>query len=270
MPTPVVLVSKSTFLLFKLVYPLRYRQARSCVCSNLDPPRVGDAADFQHSSDSGRTAWVCRRTAPEQGAPGCTSATSCSMCTASCPRDGLTSLRGRPVLRVALEFLVGDGRPQRPPGGPSLLATSGVTEGRPPANRSRKGWFTKLRRTEDVGHELALAQGVQGGDVQASCAGLQLLNTASLVDDEAEARGDGAAQALRPRLLSTVFEVIPERVRRGRPVAAGDQRRHDREPVREQLEEPRVHEVWRAEDVGDVRRPHAGRRRPRCPGSPRN
>ena len=61
-----------------------------------------------HSSDSGRTAWVCRRTAPEQGAPGCTSATSCSMCTASCPRDGLTSLRGRPVQRVALEFLVGE------------------------------------------------------------------------------------------------------------------------------------------------------------------
>ena len=64
---------------------------------------------------------------------------------ASCPRDGLTSLRGRPVQRVALEFLVGEQplEPQRPPGGPSFLATRGVMSGRPPANRSRKGWFTK-------------------------------------------------------------------------------------------------------------------------------
>ena len=34
-------------------------------------------------------------------------------------------------------------RPQRPPGCPSLLATSGVMSGRPSANRSRKGWVTK-------------------------------------------------------------------------------------------------------------------------------
>ena len=32
---------------------------------------------------------------------------------------------------------------QRPPGAPSLLATSGVMNGRPPANTSRKDWFTK-------------------------------------------------------------------------------------------------------------------------------
>ena len=37
----------------------------------------------------------------------------------------------------------GDGRPQRPPGGPSLLATSGVMGGTPSANSSRKPAFTR-------------------------------------------------------------------------------------------------------------------------------
>ena len=62
----------------------------------------------------------------------------------------------------------------------------------------------------------------------------------------ARSRVRSTAQALRPR-LPTVVE-IPERVRRGRPGARGDQRRDGRQAIGEQLEEPRVHEVRRLLD----------------------
>ena len=110
----------------------------------------------------------------------------------------------------------------------------------------------ELRGSEDVGHPLAVGEDIDCRDGPLLGAGDQLLDTAPLEDDEAEALGDVAAQALRPRLRPSAVQLITERVRRGRSVAAGDQRRHDREPVGEQLAELAVDEVRRAEDVGEV------------------
>ena len=86
---------------------------------------------------------------------------------------------------------------------PAAGRTSAIA-GRPlaPGDQRRHGWQAvgeqvaerpghEVRRAEDVGHELTLAQGVEGGDVRASRAGLQLIDAAPLGDDEAEARGDG-------------------------------------------------------------------------------
>ena len=110
------------------------------------------------------------------------------------------------------------GRTQRPPGGPSLLATSGVMEWQAVGEQVTEGLGHEVRRAEDVGHELTLAQGVEGRDIPALRAGLQLIDAAPLVDDEAEARGDVAAQALRPRLPPTVFQVIPNGSAEGGPL----------------------------------------------------
>ena len=116
-----------------------------------------------------------------------------------------------------------------------------------------EGLVRELRRSEDVGYPLAVGEDIDGRDGPLLGTGDQLLNTAPLVDDEAEALDDGAAQALRPPwLLPVVVKVIPEQVHRGRSVAAGNQRRHEREPVREELPELAVDEVRRPEDVGDV------------------
>ena len=88
----------------------------------------------------------------------------------------------------------------------------------------------ELGRAEDVGDPLAFVQGVEGRDVQALRAGHEIIDAASRVDDAAEADGDVAAQALRPRLPPGAVQFIPEGVRRGRSVAPGDQRCQDGEP----------------------------------------
>ena len=55
----------------------------------------------------------------------------------------------------------------------------------------------ELGCSEDVGHILPVAQRVEGRDVPALRAGREVLDAAPCVDDEAEANGDVAAQAVR-------------------------------------------------------------------------
>ena len=69
-----------------------------------------------------------------------------------------------------------------PAGGPSLLGDQGRHEWQPVGEQLDEARVHEARRSEDVGHELTLAQGVEGGDVRASRTGLQLLDAAPLVD----------------------------------------------------------------------------------------
>ena len=79
----------------------------------------------------------------------------------------------------------------------------------------------EFRRSEDVGDPRAAPQHVQGRDVQRPRACIEVSDATSLIEDEAEARGDVAAQALRPRLGD---HDTGDQVRRRRAVAAHGQR----------------------------------------------
>ena len=53
----------------------------------------------------------------------------------------------------------------------------------------------EARGAEDIGNVGIVVQGIEGRDAPALRSGIQFLDAASRVDDEAEARDDGAAQA---------------------------------------------------------------------------
>ena len=136
-------------------------------------------------------------------------------------------------------------------GRPLALGDQWRESGQPVREELTEGAVRELRGAEYVGDPLPAREGIRGRDAAALRAGRQLVDAAPLVDDEAEALGDLAAQALRPRWPSAV-KVVPERVCRGRSAAARGQRRHDREPVGEEFPELAVDEGRRPEDVGDI------------------